>query len=47
MNCSIVDGDNEKLRSVCFEEIDTCVINVFVESAEFRQPLHNTTTSTI
>jgi H+-transporting ATPase len=29
---------------VCFEEIDTCVINVFVESAEFRQPLHNTTT---
>lgn len=34
MNCSIVDGNNEKLRSVCFEEIEKIVEENYQETLE-------------
>jgi len=34
MNCSIVDGDNEKLRSVCFEEIEKIVDDKYQKTLE-------------
>jgi hypothetical protein len=34
MNCNIVDGDNEKLRSVCFEEIEKIVDDKYQKTLE-------------
>ena len=34
MNCRIVDGDNEKLRSVCFEEIEKIVDDKYQKTLE-------------
>ena len=31
MKCNIIEGENEKLRSVCFEEIEKIVDHLYEE----------------